>query len=88
MTKHDFDKLTKRNHGDRMASDEREGYRKTRRLPRLGWRMDRLHRRAAHMAWLRAGRWHWEGILPTLGTGSPYRAVAEHACRTGQPLLG
>jgi hypothetical protein len=76
VTKRDHDKASKMNHGSRLASDERDGYRAARALPLLGsgatvrtMPRDRLAERAA---W----RQRHPG-LAVLAIASQYRAPVE-----------
>jgi hypothetical protein len=86
MTKRQHNLQTRRNHGARMARDERDGYRQARHLPTWGsgatartWPRDRLEERAA----LRARHPH----LATLALGSPLRAPVEWRLRGRLPRL-
>lgn len=76
MTKRDFDKLTKMNHGCPMASDERGAYRQLRCY--IHCEGDFLARRRAEV---RPG-------LAVLDRGSKFRARAAWRAHMGYPLLG
>lgn len=97
MTRREFDRATRQNWGGRMASDERQAYRRERLLPAFGcpalapclagWTRDYIAERAAQVAALRGARYAHESILATLGRGSQYRAPQAYRAASGKPLL-
>lgn len=86
MTKRDFDRATKHDHGFPMASDERRSYRAERLRVE---RRDLVEERAGFMAWRNHRSFvNRDGYLPTLGPGSRYRGLAMRRAAAGVALLG
>lgn len=91
MTRREFDRRTKRNHGARMASDERADYRDERMLAprycRAGHRTlhctcgDLLAQRAAYEADRTRG-------VQVISRGSKFAAGMRWRAQKGRPLLG
>lgn len=83
MTKREFERATKHDHGETMASDEREDYRRS-RLKGDWDKGDYVERRARQVAERRARGAEVDPRNPTPSTFSPsqqWREIAKHRAR-------
>lgn len=86
MTKREFDKLTKENWGERMASDERCSYRDSRFLEHAGSPSRNPTAKPFDYIAFRAAEAAREGVLP-LALGSKFRAPQAFRAANGRPML-